>query len=261
MRETISHSRIYARTLAMGALLACSLSLIPSAHAQGDSEKTTRVAATELGYTFAYTYPARVAADPAVAARLKADVDMFRTQLKAVAKDDRQELARNASERAPVSLSTQWAVEADTPVWLSLSGKTDVNIGSVHGATTFTSLLWDKAGKRDHPTEWLFTSSQALETALQPALCDELDRERAKRRGAPVVRDPKDWATSCLTMRETLPVLASSDGVRFDRIRILIAQYIAGPSSEGPYELTLPVTAAVLSAVKPEFKEAFAAGR
>ena len=47
----------------------------------------------------------------------------------------------------------------------------------------------------------------------------------------------------------------------FDRIGFLIGPYAAGPYAEGSYDVTLPVTPAVIAAVKPEFRTAFAAGR
>jgi hypothetical protein len=53
-------------------------------------------------------------------------------------------------------------------------------------------------------------------------------------------------------------LLGSSDKQRFNRIGLIAAPYVAGSYAEGPYEITLPVTPAVLAAVKPEYKAAFA---
>ena len=46
-----------------------------------------------------------------------------------------------------------------------------------------------------------------------------------------------------------------------DRIGILIGPYEAGPYAEGGYEVTLPVTPAILAVVKPEYRASFAASR
>ena len=58
-------------------------------------------------------------------------------------------------------------------------------------------------------------------------------------------------------MAQTL-ILGSRNHKTFDRIGFLIAPYEAGPYAEGSYEVTLPVTPAVLAAVKPEWRGAFA---
>jgi len=55
-------------------------------------------------------------------------------------------------------------------------------------------------------------------------------------------------------------LLGSSDRKAFNRIGLLAAPYVAGSYAEGTYEVTLPVTPAVLQAVKPEYKAAFALG-
>ena len=47
----------------------------------------------------------------------------------------------------------------------------------------------------------------------------------------------------------------------FDRVGFLIDPYTAGPYAEGTYEVTLPVTRAILAAVKPEYAESFTATR
>lgn len=60
---------------------------------------------------------------------------------------------------------------------------------------------------------------------------------------------------------ESTIILGSSNGQQFDRIGVLIAPYQAGPYSEGDYEVTLPVTRAVLAALKPQYRSVFAPGR
>jgi len=56
-------------------------------------------------------------------------------------------------------------------------------------------------------------------------------------------------------------ILGSADKQHFTRIGVLIDPYAAGPYAEGGYEVTLPVTPAVLRAVKPEYRALFAHGR
>jgi hypothetical protein len=54
-------------------------------------------------------------------------------------------------------------------------------------------------------------------------------------------------------------IFGSSDHQRFNRIGFLINPYVAGPRVEGDYEVTLPVNAAILAAVKPQYRQYFVA--
>ena len=272
MRETNSQPRHMFAICVTGAVL---LALWPAfashaAEAQGKhhkpAEHSVRVVETRRDYVFRYSYPAKAAADPAVRARLQADRDASRTELITLSRDARAAKARGEDDMdvLPFRVSTEWVIEANSPGWLSLSATTPAYIGGAHGNLSYQYLLWDKQARRDRPTLSLFTSPEALETAVQPALCDALDVERSIRRdGAKIVRDPKDWANACVAMHETLPVLSitKAGGHAFNQIRFLIAPYIAGPYSDGPYEIAVPVTPAILATVRPEFRSAFVVGR
>ena len=65
----------------------------------------------------------------------------------------------------------------------------------------------------------------------------------------------------CIDPVKSTVILGSSNKQTFDRIGILVAPYEAGPYAEGDYEVTLPVTQAVLAAVKPEYRAAFSLKR
>ena len=51
--------------------------------------------------------------------------------------------------------------------------------------------------------------------------------------------------------------LGSSDGRHLDRMTIAIAPYEIGPFAEGSYKINVPVTGALVGAVKDEFKRDF----
>lgn len=66
---------------------------------------------------------------------------------------------------------------------------------------------------------------------------------------------------ACIDPVDSTVILGSADKQHFTRIGVLVDPYEAGPYVEGNYEVTVPVTAAVLKAVKPEYRAAFALGR
>lgn len=207
---------------------------------------------------FTYTYPAQVRAIPALSADLDADRAKLRADYDKGQADDRRDRARTGAPFNPWSASYVWKVVTDLPRFLSLSEETNEYTGGAHGNPGFGALVWDrKAGHRIDPKAF-FISQAALDAAVRPAFCAQIAAERrakeADRNGAPqfaACPDPSGAGTV---------ILGSSTRVRFDRIGFLIAPYAVGPYAEGDYEVTLPVTPAVLAAVKPEWRGYFAPG-
>jgi hypothetical protein len=76
-----------------------------------------------------------------------------------------------------------------------------------------------------------------------------------------VDRTSGDSFDDCLAPSDVTVLLGSSNKQQFNRIGLIADPYAAGPYAEGSYEVTLPVTPALLKAVKPEYRAAFAAGR
>ena len=93
---------------------------------------------------------------------------------------------------------------------------------------------------------------------MRTRFCAALDRQRADKRGQPL--DPKRSGLfeDCLDPAGQVVILGSADHAHFTRIGFLMGPYAAGPYVEGDYEVTLPVTPAVLSAVRPQYRAAFA---
>jgi len=108
----------------------------------------------------------------------------------------------------------------------------------------------------------LFNSASALEDALGSRFCEELDRQRAKRRGANEDEQPQEVGgtsfTDCPEIGELTVLVGSAGGRRFDRLTLYAGPYVAGPYAEGAYEVNLRVDRAVREAVKPQYRESFA---
>lgn len=212
-------------------------------------------------YEFEFSYPAAAAAIPALKAALDKALEDERSGLAANAKDMSAEAKKEGFPFNPLGSWTAWSVVASLPDWLSLSAEVSSYEGGAHPNHGYDALLWDrKAGKRRAALD-LFTSKAALSGAIRQDFCRLLDRERAKKRGAPVKRGSDEPFSDCIDPVESTVILGSAGGKAFDRIGVLIGPYEAGPYVEGGYEVTLPVTAAVLAAVKPEYRGSFAPAR
>lgn len=207
-------------------------------------------------YRLAYTYPAEVAAIP----RLRATLEAERKQLKAATAHDAA-AARSESKKGGFpfrAYDTQktWKVVTTTPRFLSLSSDAYEYTGGAHGNPSSGALLWDRKRGVSLDPEDVFTSRAALQRAIAPTYCARLKAER-ERRLAPH-RDTSDTFGKCPTLKELTLLLGSSTRRRIDRIGLIADPYVAGSYAEGAYEVTLPVTPAILRTVVPRYRAAFA---
>jgi hypothetical protein len=212
-------------------------------------------------FHFAYAYPANAAGIPALHAELDAEKDKARAELVAQAKDGQKEAKESGFDYNPYDSSTEWTVVTEIPGWLSMLGGFYSFTGGAHGNSGSQALLWDKAANRRREPVSLFTSAAALNAALGPAYCAALNAERSKRRQEKVDPTSGDEFDKCLAPSEVTILLGSGDKAHFTRIGLIADPYIAGPYAEGSYEITLPVTPALLKALKPEYRGLFALGR
>jgi hypothetical protein len=234
------------------------VALLATAAAPAPKPSSGGVDARTADYVFSYSWPAQVEAIPALRAHLAADQAERKRTLAGEAAEARRAAAADPDLRfVPYTLEVEWQVVTDLPGWLSLSQRNSHFEGGAHPNSGFDSRVWDrKAGRALAPRD-LFVSAKALDDALRGPFCDALDRERAVRRGEPVNRASGDDFDACIAPSEQTLILGSTDRKRFDRIGILVSPYAAGPYAEGSYDITVPVTPAVLQAVKPEFRATF----
>lgn len=210
-------------------------------------------------FLFEYSYPSEVGKIPELAALLDARMARQRADLAREAEDARREARDNGFPYNKHSFSSEWQVVASIPGWLSLSEAVATYSGGAHGNTTMNSLVWDKEAGKAMEAIALFTSPVALEKALGDRFCQGLNRERAKRRGAPVAKDSQDEFDKCPGIDELEVLVGSSNGRTFNRLTLYAGPYVAGPYAEGEYQVNINVDRAILDAVRPEFREAFSA--
>ena len=134
--------------------------------------------------------------------------------------------------------------------------------GGAHGIYGRTGHVWDREAERLLDPAAMFDVA-ALERAVRDPYCDRLTRERRDRHREAIGEDiaAEDLFPECPPLEDLSLILGSAGGERFDRIGLYAGPYVAGSYAEGAYEITLPVTAAVLDAVKPGYRPHFAARR
>lgn len=220
-----------------------------------------KVAERNDAFEFEYSWPAAASAIPELVVELEADLARQRRELAAAAREGQAAARENGLTYNPYAHAVNWSVVTELPGWLSLSAAAYSYTGGAHPNHWSQALLWDKAAGKSHQAADLFTSKAALSEAIRAPFCAALNRERSARRGEPVRSDSGEMFTECIDPTDSTVILGSSNGQQFDRIGVLVAPYEAGPYAEGDYEVTLPVTRAVMAAVKPQYRAVFAPGR
>jgi len=230
-----------------------------SASASAASNGARAVSEETDDFLFEFSYPSQAGRIPELAALLDGRLARNREELAKDAVDARREARSNGFPYNKHSFASEWKVIADLPGWLSLSEDVSTYTGGAHGNYTLESLVWDKKAAKAIEGIALFVSPAALEEALGDRFCDGLDRERAKRRGAPIAADSQDQFDQCPGIDELAVLVGSSNRRTFNRLTLYAGPYVAGPYAEGAYEVNVNLDRAILGAVKPEYREAFSA--
>ena len=216
---------------------------------------TALVLAAATPGAFTYTYPAQVRAVPALKARLDAEAAGLRRDFRRDAAADARDAATDKRPFHGWTLDKTWKVVTDTPRFLSLSAETWSYSGGAHGNTGYDALVWDKTRRQVVKPVALFAGAAALKAAIQQPFCVALDRQREEKRGEPVKRG--EMFGECIDPTKSTIIIGSTNRRTVNRIGVLIGPYEAGPYAEGVYDVTLPVTRAVLATVRPEYRTAF----
>jgi hypothetical protein len=211
------------------------------------------------GYSFSFRYPEIVRQFPA----LLKEVEKDRTESLAETKADGAAWIKdrpNDYGGMTIDRDITWQKVTNLPGYLSLTVDEYRFDGGAHGNYGRYSVIWDKAAAKKIAPAEMFSSKAAFDKLVQTPFCDKLDIERShKRDGEKVDRtQTEDWRQACPAPTDFTIILGSSDGKKLNRFSVYVAPYGVGPYSEGDYEIDLPITSALLAAVKPAYRSTFA---
>lgn len=208
---------------------------------------------------FSYGWSAEAEAVPALSRRFRADAARQRRDMnKMAAAEKKARKEMGLAEWNGLQFSRSWETAGQSARLLSLIGATGSYTGGAHPNGGTTALLWDKKLARQTSYAALLQSGQSWDGALRQPFCILLDRERAERRQEKVTRG--EWPSQCPGLKELTLALADHDhDGRFDHMDVTADSYVAGPYAEGPYEISLPLTAAMLQRLKAEYRASFEA--
>ena len=203
------------------------------------------------------TLPIAIKAQPDLHARLYAAAVRDLREFSEGAQADRTEAGGDEGLGA-YNKSIEITPGAETGKLFSLIRTDSEYTGGAHPNSSFASILWDKALKREVAAADLFTKSGDL-SALDTALCAAINAEKRK-------RDPQAQTVSLsgsdmwkCPRASTIPfVLATgTQPGKAGGLVFLIGPYQVGPYAEGAYEVTVPQSA-FRSLLAPAYADEFA---
>ena len=205
-------------------------------------------------YSYSYDWPLEAVAIPALNQKLADRMKKDRHELIAMATS-----ARKAGGWFPPDgyvSNMGWELAGQSSRLLSLSGGHWAYTGGAHGNGGTSALLWDRKLNREIAIQNLLRAGTSWTGAIRQPFCILLDRERTERREEPVKKD--DLFGDCPALGSVSVLLEDSDkNRRFDHVLVTADPYVAGPYVEGAYEISLPITAAMINRLKPEYRPSF----
>lgn len=209
---------------------------------------------------FNYSWSAEASRYPLLVRRLRGDLERSFDVAATTAEADRaQALAMKRPFRAH-QYSRRWTTAGQSSRLLSLESRVLAFTGGAHPSHGADGLLWDRSARAEVKLDRLFVASNALDKLVRIPGCALLDVERAKRRNAQV--RPGDAFSDCPALRTLALVPRDTNrNSRFDHIRLVAPHAVAGGYAEGSYDISLPVTATMLAALKPAYRPSFEVGQ
>ncbi|MEO6198412.1 MAG: DUF4163 domain-containing protein [Sphingomicrobium sp.] len=209
------------------------------------------------------SWPAEVSAIPALLASIRDPALKVKRDLLKTAAADRIDRKKQGFPFFAYSSSSEVALAGDSGRLLSLTEEVSEFTGGAHPNSGMVAILWDRNRSRKVNVASLFRAGDpALQTLLRKNYCAALTKERRKRRGAEgAVAGADDPFNQCPKFGELALVPEGKAGKPFAAIMVHADPYVAGPYVEGDYDIDLPVTAALVAALKPQYRASFEPAR
>ncbi|MEO7654765.1 MAG: DUF4163 domain-containing protein [Sphingomicrobium sp.] len=226
------------------------------AKATAPAKAVDEESATDL-LSWGLSYPAEVAAIPVLADRIRAASMEQKTENIAAATSDKAEREKNGFDFNGYEQADSYEVAGDTPRLLSIADNWYVFTGGAHPNHGTKALLWDReAGREIAFADLLSGGAGVLGPLFAAAYCAALDKQRAEKRGPEDAGAPDDMFNQCPKFAELAIIPKGAKGKPFSTIL-----FHADPYVEGDYDVELPVTAALIAALRPDYRASFVAAR
>ena len=208
---------------------------------------------------FTYEWPREASADRRLDALLRAKAAAEWRDRLAGEEDNRKEDEKQNFPFRQGYDTFYWQTAGQTHRLLSLQGAgLAMSSGMAHPEHWNEALLWDRRARKQISLESLFRNQASFAPLTRSAYCAALAKEQQKRLERAGGGDPDPCPK--YTDLTIAPADKNKDG-RFDSIDFVAPPYVAGFYALGEFVISLPVTATIVRAIKPEHRPSFKAQR
>jgi hypothetical protein len=215
------------------------------------SPSARRIVEERPGLHFIYFYPSAAAAIPEIRAMLETEASRDLTE----ARDDVKRTGASR-KRGKVQSTTEWELAADSGDLLVLRAVAYAYYPPTpHGRSWYRTLIWSRSSARALELPELFSDAGRAGALLDAEICPLLNAKRTQRwiEQGNHVPEPLNCADYHHSM---LP--SGGRGVPIARWRLLLTSDSTPDGyAGGDYEIEFPVSAAVRTLIKPEYRSAF----
>jgi len=201
--------------------------------------------------SFRWSLPAEAGLEPALVRAMRDEAEQGFESQQAEAQSARADADREGFPFRGNVWRQRWTTEAETPLLLTLSSQTYAYAGGAHGGIFHAGTIFNRKSQMRISFRSLFRNYEAAYAALEPGWCAALESAQRMRRGGETV----EGFTACPLLAEQTIVPTGDAPIR--AFRVLVAPYVAGPWSEGSYEIVLDASPAY-PFLDPQVAPAFA---
>ena len=195
-----------------------------------------------LDYT--YSYPGEAAGIPALDKWLRDDAAAGEREAVLAAGRGEEKGRRHVYAK-------RWTAQANAPGLLSLAAQYVRFTGGQEPVPLWRTMIWDRQADQPIAFPTLLSDFTSFKPSLQQRVCEAFAAERKRRESE--AKEP------CPPLEQLNIALVSGAVIGPVRmLRLFADPGVAAPVEEGSYEARLPVDDALVRAVRPEYRAAFA---
>lgn len=211
--------------------------------------------------TWRASWPAEVNAIPELEKLIREPAEKALADYSRNAREDKARREKDGFDFNPYEYSDSVDVVGQTSRLLSLARHHTEYGGGAHPNHGTDGILWDRDARASIKVSSLLADGSTLERLYRDAYCKALNDERAVRRqGQDAATGAEDPFGQCPNFSEIeIMPTGPAQGGALTTLVFHADPYVAGPYVEGDYDVDLPVSAAFLAALKPEYRSSFAA--
>jgi hypothetical protein len=193
---------------------------------------------------FNYAWSAEASRTPALARRLKVDLEREFNIAATAAEVERAAARASGKTYRGSTYSRRWTTVGQSARLLSLDGRLKTRDGSGNVTRRADGKLWDRSGRAEINVDRLFDQASAADVTLRVPGCAKL----------------RNAAPACRGEVAIIPVDTNRNR-RFDQFRLIVPSRSKEDAGDPGEDLSVPVSAAMLAALKPAFRPGFEVGQ